>query len=343
MSKPFPRGCKVIVTNELPQSDEHPGFMDEMKPWLFQIVTIDGPYSRCPSGCCYSIREDNGEYAWNHKWLRPLDVIMRFSDETAVLHYGGNIDSYKKREIKIADLVDRLSVTQEGSMMSTPILPSSAIHYSKRGNREIVVCELKPQIKSVAWTNLGYGDTQRKRMETALPRYLLAFPYIVIVCLFIDGSIAYSGYEFPKIFYRRSPIKSLNDELFHTNLQNVGTGKSWLCLHPEDIFGEAGCIEGQINSLMGELWGGVFTNNMDGNDDYHLSRDIDPSISSIEEWQRSSADDSQFVLNVEWKKTELTINRVIHQAFSGTFHERDTPRLKSSDQIADLMYEIGEA
>lgn len=342
MQKPFFNGCKVVVTNNPPQADKHPGFTDEMKPWLFQIVTITGLFPGCERECCYTIKEDGGENAWNYEWLRPIETVMRLSDETAILHYNKNgKGGYRKHRVKIADLTERLSETRKTSL-TTPILPAGAIHYAKKGERELVVCQFEPQIKSVVWTDLNRTNAQQRKSD--LNRYALAFPYIIIICLIADGNIVYGDYNFPKIFYRVSPISSLNDDLFHTNLQNVSKETHWLCLHPEYEATKTGNIEHQVNALVSELWSGIFTDNMGGNDDFQLSRNINHSIDSVEKWQKISADDPLFVLGINWKKSDLTIKNIIRDRLRGNDydHERETSRIEDANQIADLMYSLKE-
>ena len=129
MSKTFEKGNKVLIARELSDIDKHPGFIKEMEKWLSRIVTVSGIYPECKRGCCYAIEEDNGKHAWNSRWLKPLESVIRLEDEIATLYGSGNGKKNGKYHVRISDLIDKLSGVETAA--ATPILPTGTSFYRK--------------------------------------------------------------------------------------------------------------------------------------------------------------------------------------------------------------------
>lgn len=65
------------------------------------------------------------------------------------------------------------------------------------------------------------------------------------------------------------------------------------------------------------------------------SAGVDPRIAAIEEWEKATASDSLFVLDLPWLKTGMTLGQVMDRIFANA--RVSLPRMTSATDLARLM------
>ena len=332
-------GGLARVTRDPQKPDKHPGFNDDMKKWLAGVVTIAGFFPGCKRSCCYRIVEDNGEFAWHKDWLKPIESLIRIEDDVATLYSAGGNGNYgngNKKTCSIPNMIKSISPDpQSPKSQQTPILPIGTAYYSKGRINEVVVIEQEPHVRTLRWTNRGKSDVSSRNTKT----YSLAFPYVVVICRIERGSMEYS--EYPKCYYTTSPLRSLDDRLMHTNLQNVAFGSHWLCMHPETR-GKSGDIAGQTYNLINELWNGVFTNNMSKEDDFHNSAQEIQAVKDVETWEKNSRKNPLFTLKTEWLDARTTLRQAVERALGSRGAEARN-EIDSTEELIEILCRIEEA
>lgn len=248
-----------------------------------------------------------------------------------------------QRTVLVESLFDEI-LSRMPTLSQTPILPDNTRCYACHGDTEVVLVELPPQVRTIFWSdqqtpfleNLTGAKRQKYIQECNL-----AFPYVVMVFTLKKGEFGLhrdgDGGFFPKCFYRNSPIISMNDRLYHTNLYNVRTADSCLCLHPKMDARKTSLCD-KINFFSSELWNEIFTTNMGSGDDFHFikSEKIDPRLGSLESWQEASEKPHFMFSEIKWPKTDFTVEKVIASALP----EKSKSSIKSAADLADIFSRV---
>ncbi|MEK7250400.1 MAG: hypothetical protein AAB209_08270 [Bacteroidota bacterium] len=221
------------------------------------------------------------------------------------------MDQQVIRETPLKDFVRQLVLLSDKTIFDDP-LPDGVRFVRKRGERAtLVVIEVRPQYRMVKWIDdispTPYGP------GTMYQKVRLAFPYIVLFVLFVEGEL--SGYQ--QAYYRTEPITSQNDGLLYPNLRNCTDYrgmKCCLCLGHGDHESVARLPWDQkINRVVEYLWSRGFNKSSETHNQtpyWTMMHDVDRRISSIEAWQKASVEDPSFPLKVKWKSAGVTVKQV---------------------------------
>ncbi len=309
-------GQKVRISRNPIWPDDPPEFVSGMDKWKGKIVTI----SRITGKDKYRIEEDGGEWIWSARWFEPVyeeeGEIVELKDEIATVYdvykKGSKIVRETNKQVKINELFER--VVEKVSVI-TPLLPPGTRFYQRSGNKEIVVVENQPQVRSVRVAYVGdVGEGVSLR---------LAFPYTIFVIVFSNGSL-----KSVHFFYRTVPLTSLDDDIYYSNLPNIDNEAS-VCMDVPD-FPEGASLAYKVNKVMEVFWQSEF--NSDLRDGYDWARDRDERIAGFYKWQKSSSKDPLFMLEISWKifnrlKDALGNIEVSHLPVSGA-------------EVIDIIYQI---
>ena len=148
-------------------------------------------------------------------------------------------------EVPLAQYAEALVRLAERGESEEPIPPGVRflIH---REPASLVVLEEPPQVRTVQWID----DTSAEPFgaEADYRTVRLAFPYVVIVAVFMSGTLT----RWAQCFYRTAPLNGKYDTLFYPNLHNVDYREHmpcWLCLRKLD-----GIAHRQLNAYETRLF-----------------------------------------------------------------------------------------
>lgn len=240
------------------------------------------------------------------------DDVVEIRGKEVILKRGKSI----LMRIPLADFVESLAWDQPRSVFSdgSPI-PDFVRYIHTRGNSTLVVIELFPQVRQVSWisddSKIRYGEGTRYESVN------LAFPFIVIPTLFINGWMC----NYQQLFYRTRPLSSEQDALFLPNLLNVAPAYGYIsCFCLKEIENVSGLAMGeQIQKVIQHFWEAGFNESMNPHGGSYWDRmrrvNLDPRISSLECWQRATQEDPLFMLKIPWKIAGVTLQEVVDRMF----------------------------
>jgi hypothetical protein len=149
----------------------------------------------------------------------------------------------------------------------------------------------------------GYQNFEFKEFGTPY-FFRLSFPYVVhifLVTLSTDQTPLFGHW----LFYRLAPLNSTFDYLLRPNLPNID-GAFKVCAGDYKI--KATSIAEMVEEYLHHFWSSMF------NKDYitnYLSYDDNEFICNFLHWQHYSLIDPNFVFNVDWDNSDMTINEIV--------------------------------
>ncbi len=187
-------------------------------------------------------------------------------------------------------IADKSAIT---GMRADPI-PDNVRWIAESGDHAVYVVELQPELRTVNWADYYDDDDEEHEAQ----KYTIATPYVILRVPFYKNIIK----GCVEVFYRNAPLKSIDDELYRTNLRNV-------CMGDGIHYYASLCIDGLqtdssmsrnevLNELVNHLWSGEF--NKELGSEFECMSHEDKRLSSIERWQKESIKDPKFVLGVKW-------------------------------------------
>jgi hypothetical protein len=227
------------------------------------------------------------------------------------------------------------------------ILPDGIKLVKSKGSITVLVYERPPQVHSLKW--IARDSPAPFGRGTKYRTVRIALPYLIILASFerVRGACMQLS-KINECFFRKAPLKSLEDELFYPALLNcskipieAGRPLSWICTTKMNVRAAAG--EREDNQRMREgvraLLHCLFETGYNHSSEHHEgsswfteSTGVDPRISTIEEWEKATAREPLFVLDVPWLKTGMTLQEAMERLFrlGGAHHGRVS-------SAADLM------
>ncbi|MDP3710438.1 MAG: hypothetical protein Q8R29_01800 [bacterium] len=221
-------------------------------------------------------------------------------------------------------------------LMETPLLPEGVRYFAYKEDvgEGVLVLEQFPQSRTVNWTDKKSGDD---------PRYIrkvkLAFPFVILIC-----KISAKLVNEVRVFYRTSPINSLEDPLFHTNLRNTYPDVCKICLgiiNTGQAFGgdilpkrSKGNLVDQADQILNKLWNRCF--NADVEDEFEESKHLDKRIASVEAWRKATEKDEMFPLSIRWRTFSKNIIGVVRELGYGYLGQEEP--LNSLADLLDIFY-----
>lgn len=232
-----------------------------------------------------------------------------------------------KKKMQVDQFCQVIAENCISGMRYEPI-PDNVRWIVERGNKAVYIVELQPELRTLIWRNsyAVYDYDERsgyRNYTTTSNKYTVATPYVVLVIPFLKNVISGAREKPAKLFYRTSPLKSIDDQVLGSNLNNVlmaSYGKAHigcLCLDRLDVNAKMSRSE-IVNAVVNHVWGGEF--NHEYQDNFSMVCHVDERISSMKRWQLESKKNPNFALDVKWPEIDggLTIRNLIDQELSGT-------------------------
>lgn len=171
----------------------------------------------------------------------------------------------------------------------------------------LVVIEEPPHVRTVQWIEdesaEPFGD------GAAYRRVSLAFPYVVILAVFLHGRLTTNT----QCFYRTAPIERRDDRLYIPNLYNVDVRDDfpcWLCLKKLDGLVRSHSWSKKVDTIRRHFWGATFNRSASpapGTGYWWKMKALDPRISSLDRWETASRENPLFPLHVAWTPIDDTL------------------------------------
>ena len=186
------------------------------------------------------------------------------------------------------------------------LLPRGVRIFRQHGEVLGVVVEVPPGARRVRWIT---DDSAQPSGRGAKYRELyLAFPFVLVLLVLHRGRL--TGQQ--QLYYRTAPLETPDDPLLLPNMYNVATGygqKAWLCL--QHVKARPNWPPGQtIAAAVDHTFSAAFNRSSDiheGNSYWEMMRDVDPRVSSVENWAKSTRADRFFPLSVPWRDAQTTV------------------------------------
>jgi len=232
--------------------------------------------------------------------------------------------------MKVPDFVEALAPRRfdTGDM----VWPDGVKAVQSQGDAVVLVHQSAPRVYNFRWiakdSEAPFGKGTKYRTVR------IALPYLVIFVLYVPderGRLQLSSSN--EAFFRTKPITDLErDELFFPALLNCsrfdppeGHPLSWICTQHLDRaplmreMDEYRRIRMGFAALMKCLveTGFNYSSEMhEASSWYSESKTVSKEIATVEAWEKASAKDPLFALDVPWLKTGLSVNNLIRRIFS---------------------------
>lgn len=239
------------------------------------------------------------------------------------------------REVAIEDFLRELAASSRRPGRGHHLLLPPGTRIAKlEGTVNVLCVEQPPQVRLISWSASAMGKGGEYQT------YRLAFPYIVYIFLFFQGT-----FEDMRVYYRIAPVQSPNDLLLIPNLWNVQADpekpsacRACLRGRPEDLWNRPPVQ--QVTMLLDFFWGTGFNTDIAGNC-FERARGLDPRIATLEAWQAASEPDPLFPLALNWEELGLTIGEVMDRLVETGPQPRRA--VADASDLANLMYRISES
>jgi hypothetical protein len=226
-----------------------------------------------------------------------------------------DVESDSRQEISnliyTKQFVKELSSTFDNRNLNI-LLPRNCRFYMKKRQREYILIEEPPQIRTITVTaNFSLlldkidrdGDIEKYGITKSMIdrdvvrkyRFNLSFPYILYMLL-LDNKNIYNT----SLYYRLSPIVSSSDYLLQPNLLNVENNTCAICMGEMDLDKNLP-ISLYIDSIISSFWSTEF--NMDILTSYNAYQNI-PFVNNLFEWQYHTSKNPLFIYQVPWIKRD---------------------------------------
>ena len=251
--------------------------------------------------------------------------------------------------MKVEDLCARVS---PGMSTGPVILPAGIKCVLSQGNITLWIYEQPPRVHQLSW--IAKDSPAHFGPGTKYRNVRIALPYLVIAGTFYrDGNGMPNLLQKDECFFRNEPLKSVEDELCFPALLNCSKWPdrnsmvhplSWICTQylkqtkqmaspkPEDRF-QAG-FEAVRYCLL-ETSFNLSSEHHEGNSWFSESKKIDPRIKTVEEWEKNTAKDPLFVLDVPWIKTGHSVAKLADRIFQQ--NGASAGAVKTADDLARII------
>lgn len=192
---------------------------------------------------------------------------------------------------RVVKLEDFLSTVGNHSGTLTPVLPNGCRLFRQMGSITGFLVEKPPTQRVLHWVNMIPRSPENPKPKTS---WRLAFPYTVFYVEFAGDAITTNC----SIFYRNSPITSIEDKLLLPNLCNLYRNGR-ICTGSVRVTGNS--MTEKADSFMTAFWQSEFNADLIAE---HWAHDITriPAVASLPAWEASSKEDPLFVLGCDWRE-----------------------------------------
>jgi len=206
------------------------------------------------------------------------------------------------------------------------VLPDGIKYLDSKGATTIWVHETPPRVYNFKW--IARDSPARFGPEATYREVRIALPYLVVLAAF-EGDMLSPQNE---CFFRNAPLNDETDELFYPALLNCskftppeGRPLSWICtakISPEHV---ARCRDAKQRMRTGfqvlmkcllESGFNYSSEEHEGSSWFTESTGVDRRVATVEDWEKATANDALFVLDVDWLPTRMSLRQVIDRMYA---------------------------
>jgi hypothetical protein len=235
------------------------------------------------------------------KFVIEGDLVTKITVENGKDYDGSTYERTKTfGTVELKPWIEQL-VAARGEQFFVPQLSEGQIIARKtKGAREVVIVEYAPAIRRVIEV-VDDRYSERARM--------IAFPYVYLVIRFRNGMV-----DTMYVFYRNSRAESLDAELYLPNLPNVydrGQGYK-ICTGTISGLDASWSLARKIEWLARKFWDSQFNHDLIAYH-WHPSIGLGGHPQSFAEWEEKSRTDPQFILKIDWRKLDKTVQQILDE------------------------------
>jgi hypothetical protein len=223
------------------------------------------------------------------------------------------------------------------------LMPDFTRIYYRKGKTEILLQEFPPQVRLMKFrgslvsrdtTDALIGNTESERIH----HFSLALPYVVFLFKFVDGN-----FQDLKCAFSDRPLKRLEERPLRPYLSNID-GTLTVCLgqgldRKQLVKGQ---LTQQVAFILDHFWHTAYSDEWSGH--FWANRahfqSLDMRMSSIQNWQEASQNNSLFVVeDVNWlQHTEENFGDMIVRMFQD---DADNQRLQEElyQELVDTFFD----
>lgn len=270
------------------------------------------------------------------------DVILQPGEALMFIQHAGEkgaksevvIEGEKARfdrsSMALPTLLERIG---PGISTGPVILPRGVKTIQSQGNVTVWLWEQPPSIQRLSWIAANspkpYGPGTKYRWVR------IALPYLIIAAVFVRDAQGYPvicGKD--ECFFSNEPLKNMKSPLYYPGLLNCSLWNngdtdlshplSWICtqhlkandqMSSNDIGDRyQGGFEAVRYCLL-ETSFNMSSEHHEGNSWFSKTKQVDPRIATVEEWEKNTKKDPLFVLDIPWIKTGHTVGQFIARIF----------------------------
>jgi hypothetical protein len=195
----------------------------------------------------------------------------------------------------------------------------------------LLAVEHPPQCRTLQVSRGKKGDQEDYHA------HCLALPYIVYLLTFYRGD-----FQEMKMFYRVSPLVSLDDPLYHTNLPNVRGepghyGSQRVCLRYRPEMLEGVPLAQAVPALIEFFWSTGFNQDI-SQSAFERAMSRDRRLGSFLAWKIATQGNPLFVLEVDWEPTGRTLPGLWAECLK--LHGDTADPVQTARELADILYRL---
>lgn len=159
------------------------------------------------------------------------------------------------------------------------------------------VIELAPALRTITYTDATGSAIRNETIpKNRTKRYNLSFPYLIFVLGHNEADYKYWGLSYGMLFYRYSPLTSLDDYIYLPTLPNIND-EGHIC------FGNAFVSERSLDQLLAKIMQEFFASNFNLDMNFPCGDHLPGTryMEKFEKWAKGSAEDVHY-----WRKLETT-------------------------------------
>ncbi len=213
------------------------------------------------------------------------------------------------------------------------------------------VIEIPPRVCRFKW--IAADSPKQYGSGTKYRDVRIGLPYVIVLAAF-EGSMLSESNE---CFFRTRPLESEEDELLYPGLLNCskfdppeGRPLSWICSQKLDRSKFARHrdpgrrMRGGLRELLHCLFDTGFnysSEHHEGSSWFTESTRLDKRIATVEAWEKATARDPVFALDIPWLKTGMSVRQVVGRVFANK--GADSRCVKSDRDLARVIFNHSNA
>ncbi len=235
---------------------------------------------------------------------------------------------------------------ETGSM----VLPDGVKAVKSDGPITVWVHQTPPRVYKLKW--IAKDSPERYGKGCKYRDVVISLPYLVVLAVFNQSRKGFTTLSKQnECFFTNKPLSSLDDTLFYPALLNCskfeppeGKPLSWICTqHLDRGFDTEEDTNTRMRlgfkALMHCLLEAGFNYSSEEHEAsswFTESASVDPRVADIDDWQKATAEDRFFALELDWLPTGKTVSETIQRIFK--YHGASRPKLTDATAIQKLVF-----